>query len=99
MTKIASTKDPQELIPITFDFTPYLGAATINSQSVTASTWQGTDATPSAVLSGSPTQASGVVTQKMTAGTSGVDYKLSCKATLSDNRVLALAIIVPVRDA
>jgi hypothetical protein len=99
MTTITTFKDPLELIPVTFDFTPYLGVATIGTQTVTATVYQGTDATPSAVLSGSPTESAGVVTQKMTGGTPGTDYKLACKATLSDNRVLVLGIVIPVRNA
>lgn len=95
-----SFKDPGETEFVTFDFNPVLGAASIATVvGVTASVWSGTDATPSAIISGSPSVVLGVVSQKITAGVAGVDYRLECTVTTTDARTLVLALVVPVRDA
>lgn len=52
----------------------------ISSQSVSASTYSGTDASPSAIISGSATASGTKVTQKLTAGTLGVIYQLTWTA-------------------
>lgn len=100
MTKILdTTKDPSETIPITFDFTRLLGARTISTKTVTASVWRGTDGNPSATISGSASESGGIVTQKVTGGIDGVDYRYRCSATLSDGDVLVLGAVLAVRIA
>jgi hypothetical protein len=101
-TKILSPKAPGELIPVVFDFTNLLGVLTIASVvSVGVETDAGTDATPSAILSGSASIQDAYVIQHVTAGTAGVDYRLTATITTSGSpsRTLVLAAILPVRKA
>ena len=82
-------KDISERDNIRFDFTLALATGeTISSAIVTCEVADGTDATPSAMLSGVPTVASPLVTQLVIAGTLNVSYYLRCVATLSTGRVL-----------
>lgn len=81
-----------ETSSLVFDFLSVLPAGvTISSASVTASTYSGTDAAPSAILSGSPTISGSKVTQKVTVGVLGVTYLLLASATLSDGQVRQLS--------
>ena len=60
------------------DFTDAIPAGdSISTKSVSASTYSGTDASPSAIISGSASSSGTIVTQKVTAGTEGVMYKLT----------------------
>lgn len=62
-----------------FDFAQNLAVAeTISSASVTATVYSGTDASPSAIISGAATISGTKVTQTITAGTIGVTYILTC---------------------
>ena len=73
----------------TFDFTSDLAIGeTISTQAVTASVYAGTDATPSAIVSGSASASGTVVSQKITAGVLGVIYKLICAITTSAGQTL-----------
>lgn len=82
-----------------FDFTSSLAAGeTISSASTAATVYTGTDASPSAVVSGAATISGTKVTQKLTAGTVGVVYELVCTATTSLSQVLprvAYLVIAP----
>ena len=81
----------------TFDFTSRLAAAeTISTASVAATVYSGTDATPSAVISGSSTITGQKVTQKLTGGTLGVIYKLVCTITTSLGQTLLLTAFLAV---
>mgnify|MGYP001559642657 CR=1 FL=1 len=81
----------------TFDFTSRLSAAeTISTASVSATVYSGTDATPSAVVSGSSTIAGQKVTQKLTGGTLGVIYKLVCTITTSLGQTLLLSAFLAI---
>ena len=62
----------------TVDFTDLVPAGdSISSQTVTASVYSGTDASPSSIISGSATASGTRVTQKLTGGTAGVIYQLT----------------------
>ena len=61
---------------------------TISTQVVTASVYSGTDASPSAIISGSATASGTQVTQKLTAGTIGVTYELTWTITTSGSLTL-----------
>lgn len=77
---------------VTFDFTSLLGASeTISTQSCTATVYSGTDATPSAIISGSASASGAVVSQKITAGTVGVIYYIVCTITTSLSQTLELS--------
>lgn len=74
-----------------FDFTSQLAASeTISTQSVAATVYSGTDAAPSAIISGAATASGQAVTQTITAGTLGVTYNLICTITTSASQTLQL---------
>jgi len=69
---------------LSFDFTSELAIGeTINSQTVVATTYSGTDASPSSIISGSASSSGAVVSQKVTGGVLGVMYELLCTITTS----------------
>jgi len=84
---------------ITFDFTSSLAIGeTISTQTVTASTYSGTDAVPSGVISGAASASGTVVSQKITGGVLGVMYELLCQITTSLGQTLqqsAFLAVVP----
>ena len=92
-------KTTGETVNSTFDFTSRLALAeTLSTASVTATTYSGTDASPSAIVSGSASISGAVVTQAITAGTEGVTYLLQCSVTTSASQTLvleALLVLVP----
>lgn len=94
------TLDPKlvgETVTETFDFTSRLAASeTISTQVVTAVVYTGTDASPSSIISGSASASGQKVTQKITAGTSGVVYLLTCTITTSAGQTLLLEAFLAV---
>lgn len=99
-TKIVSPKAPAEEIRVTFDFAEILaGSAITGIVSVECEVEAGTDAAPSAMISGAASDFNGIVSQKIIGGTAGNDYRLTCVVTTSDGRKLAVAMILPVRKA
>lgn len=81
-----------ETVTETFDFTSRLAPTeTISSAVVTAAVYSGTDASPSSIVSGSTTISGQKVTQKITAGTLGVTYKLLCTIVTSTSQTLQLS--------
>jgi len=61
------------------DFTSDLALGeTISIATFTATTYSGTDASPSSIISGSATISGAVVSQKITGGVLGVIYELLC---------------------
>lgn len=88
-----------ETVKLTFDFLSRLAAGeTILSAGCTASVYSGTDATPSAIISGSATASGSVVTQAIVGGTLGVTYELLCSAVTSAGQTLQLSgylVVVP----
>jgi hypothetical protein len=90
--EVWDAKPPTDTKIFTFDFTSMLAIAeTISTQECTASVWSGTDANPSAIISGVATAAGAIVSQKITAGTLGVTYTLLCTITTSLGQTLTLA--------
>ncbi len=86
-----------ETVIETFEFASRLAASeTISTAAVTATVYSGTDASPSAIVSGSATIAGTKVTQTITAGTLGVVYELVCTITTSLGQTLALSAFLPV---
>jgi len=77
---------------VVWDFTSQLSAGeTISTAPTTASVYSGTDATPSGIISGSPTINGALVSQLITAGLQGNIYELLCTATTSASQVLQLS--------
>lgn len=69
---------------LVFDFTSGLASdETISSASTAATTYSGTDATPSAIISGAASISGSQVTQTITDGVIGVTYLLKCSVTTS----------------
>lgn len=74
-----------------FDFASLLAQGeTISTQTVAATVYSGTDASPSSIISGSATASGTIVSQKITAGTLGVIYQLKCTITTSASQTLVL---------
>jgi hypothetical protein len=64
----------------------------------TATVFSGTDASPSAIVSGSTTISGTTVTQKITAGVTGVIYDVLCTVTTSLGQTLqqdGLLAVIP----
>lgn len=75
-----------------FDFISDLGPTeTISTQSVTATVWSGTDASPSSMISGAATASGTIVSQKIIGGVVGVVYYLLCTITTSLGQTLQSA--------
>lgn len=86
-----------EIRTLTFDFGAQLAAAeAISTQSVAATVWTGTDASPSAVISGSASLSGSVVSQKVTGGTAGNIYNLICTVTTSAGQTLKIAGLLAI---
>lgn len=95
-------KDPEETITVSFDFSSALGADTLTGVPVvTISAYSGTDASPATVLNGAATLDATLtkVLQSVKAGIATVDYRIKAKASTVGGRTLAMARILPVRDA
>ena len=82
-----------------FNFAARLAVGeTLSTASVAATVYSGTDASPSAIVSGSATISGANVTQAIVAGTLGVTYKLLCTVTTSLSQTLiqaAYLIVAP----
>ena len=92
-----SEKDPGETYPVAFTVSGLGATETITSATVACTVLLGTDATPSAVLSGAATINGATITQIVTGGISGVDYKLKLTLVTSGSRTLVRAMKLPVR--
>ena len=95
--QLVEDKDVSERDNFHFDFTRALvSGETVSSAVVTCEVAAGIDPSPSALLSGSPSTASGVVAQLVVGGLAGVSYYIRCVATLSSGRVLASTALVNI---
>lgn len=75
----------------TFDFSSQIGVGvTLSGPVCTSVVYSGTDAAPSGVISGAASAAGAIVTQKLTGGTVGVIYEITCTVTTSDSQTLVL---------
>lgn len=76
-------------LTINFDFISNLAVSeTISTQVVTATVYSGTDANPSAMISGSASASGTIVSQSVTGGVEGVVYYLKCTITTSTGQTL-----------
>lgn len=89
-------KDPAETITVTFDFSALTDAVT--GPTVTATLETGTDADPSAILSGVPQVSGALVLQQVIAGNAPAKYHLRCVATASDDSIYVVAGTLPVMN-
>ncbi len=90
-------KQVSETVNEVFDFTSQIAVGeTLSTAVVTATTYSGTDASPSAIVSGSASISGAQVTQAITAGTLGVVYLLTCTVTTSLSQTLTLNAFLPV---
>lgn len=82
-----------------FDFSSEIGSGvTLSSPVVTAAVYSGTDASPASIISGSASASGAIVSQKITAGVTGVIYELTCQVATSDGQTLqqvGLIAVVP----
>jgi len=90
--QIIEGKQSGETVTIPFSFLSHLATGeTISSASTTATVYSGTDASPSAIISGAASISGSTVSQKITAGTEGVTYLLLCSATTSTGQILKIS--------
>ncbi len=90
-------KDPEEIIPLSFDFTQ-LGSG-FTTPVVTVSHLGGvSDADPSAMILGSATIASDVATVAIQGGVANADYLVRCSA-LQGGLKYVISGVLPVRVA
>lgn len=81
----------------TFDFNPVLASGeTLSSATCTAVTQQGTDPSPSAILSGTPVISYGKATQRVTGGVDDNIYRLIMTVTTSASNTYTLTGDIPV---
>ena len=91
-------KDPEEDVFVRFEFAALTD--TPSSPTVTATRHAGAaDASPSAILSGSPTVSGTQVLQKVIDGVDAADYLLRCVASAPDGSKYVLTGVLPVRTA
>lgn len=94
---ILEGKSTGETQIVKFDFSSRLATSeTISTQVVTATTYSGTDASPSSIVSGSATASGAIVSQTITAGTLGVTYELLCSITTSLSQTLLIAAYLTI---
>lgn len=93
MNRIVLQEKPSgETTKVVFDFLSRLSLGeTISTAAVVATVYSGTDSTPAAIISGAASISGSQVTQKVTGGTVGVVYELTCTAVTSAAQTLQLA--------
>jgi len=95
-----SVKTPAAKEFFTFNFARRLSAGeTIVSAAWTVTVKEGTDASPSALLSGSPAISGSRVSHLIIGGVADTRYCLQCVATTSAGQEIALTDDVWIRDA
>ena len=72
---------------------------TFSSATVTATVFAGTDASPSALISGTASVDGSDIVQSLTGGVAGVIYSLLWSATQSDGEVRYMTVLLPVLPA
>lgn len=88
------TNDSEQFI---FDYTPVMGSSeTISSATCTAVVKEGTDASPSAILVGSPSISGFKVSQRISGGIDGVTYSIQMTATTSLSNIYTVVGDLPV---
>jgi hypothetical protein len=96
-TKI-DTKDPDETILLSFDFTEYLNSGeTVASATYESVIKVGTDPSAAGMITGTPT--SGTICKTLVKdGLHNNDYVVSCIATTTLGQKIKLSYYVPVRS-
>ena len=89
-----STKDPAEIVTLTFDFSALTTAVT--GPVVTVAALIGVDAAPWAVLSGVAQVNGAKVLQQVQGGLLGVHYEFQCLVTAADSSKYVLSEALPV---
>jgi hypothetical protein len=89
-------KDPTEVVVVSIDFTQELAGEIIITRVCVATTISGTDASPSAILSGTATNAGGIVMQAVIGGVIGCTYEIKATITTSGGRTLVGATVLPI---
>ncbi len=89
---ILDSKNPSSTIRVSFNFLSQLavGENLSNTHSVTVSVFSGTDANPSALLSGVTVRVGSVVSQSITGGVAGNVYLLKCQCNTTLSNLLTL---------
>jgi hypothetical protein len=88
-TQTADSKFTVEDINMEFDMLSRVRVGeSIVTAIVTASVFAGIDLSPEDLISGDPSISNNVVTQKITGGTGGVIYLITCAARTSDNNIV-----------
>lgn len=99
-TKIFPLIAPEGLIPIAFDFSEFLGTASIASvKSVSITTWRGTDLTPADRLYNTAQIDGQRVVQWIRYPVLGVTYKIQAIIIANDGREWPCTALLPVREA
>ena len=94
-----SRKRIDEDLKLSFSFENDLASAeTISTAVVTATVYSGTDASPSAIVSGSAAISGQTVTQLIINGLEGVTYLLECEITTDQSQTVHLPALLPVSD-
>ena len=94
------TKINTTTLPTVCDFGSQLAAGeAVTACTVTCTVFVGTDANPSAVISGAATISQNIVTQIVTAGTPGVIYLLSFNATTNFSNYLIIYAYLAVTNS
>ena len=97
---ILPSKDPAEIITVTFDYTSEIGAASISASPVIGvSVANGVDADFATMPDGAAQISGALVLQRFRNGVNAVDYNVRCLVTLDDGRKLLRAGTLPVRTA
>lgn len=97
MRQILEPKLVGETKNVVFDFTSMLAVGeTISTQSVAATVYSGTDASPSSVVSGPASKSGARVTQAITGGVLGVTYQLVCTITTSASQTLLMSALLSI---
>lgn len=99
MSKILSSKDPAEIVTVTFDFENEFPGATLTGPDIDIAVEAGTDPTPATVLLGAPQVQAQKVLQQVQGGVAFTDYHLTCFVTVGGSQVAVRSAVLPVRDA
>ena len=95
-----SSKEPIEVVVVTFDFYNLLDnnvTETIVTTVWAISVTKGIDPTPNAMLSGTPTTSGSISSSKIIGGISDNTYSISCTATTSSSQVFRLTGSIDVK--
>lgn len=88
-----------ESLHLYMDFASFIEVGeTISSAVTTATVYRGTDATPSAVISGAVSISGTIVTQKVIGGVAGVLYTIACTATINNGEIITMYGYLAVMD-